>query len=397
VLESITAAPPDAILGLTEAFKSDKNPKKVNLGVGIYKDETGVTPVLESVKKAEEKLLTAEDTKSYLPIPGMPEYGREVRALVFGEGHELVESGRAVTAHTPGGTGGLKVGADFLKQFLPDSKVWLSRPTWANHKGIFQNAGFEIAEYPYYDATKKGIEFYTMHEALNDIPANDIVLLHACCHNPTGIDLGPEEWTEVANVAKARGWIPFVDFAYQGFSEGLNEDRQGLLTVANAVEEMLVASSFSKNFGLYRERTGALTLVGKNADQAAAGFSHMKKRIRTNYSNPPAHGGLIVLTVLQDKKLRSIWEKEVDKMRERITSARGSLVEGLKKRNVPVDFSFMENQRGMFSFSGLSESQVEFLRDKKSIYIVKSGRINVAGITPDNIDYLCDSIAEALQ
>ncbi|MCS6771537.1 MAG: aspartate/tyrosine/aromatic aminotransferase [Kiritimatiellae bacterium] len=392
----ISPAPPDPILGLTEAWKNDPNPCKVNLGAGVFKDARGQTPVLESVKEAEAHILATQKTKSYMPIAGDPEYRNAVQELLFGPGHPVLASRRAQTAHTPGGTAALRVGADFLKKFSPGSTVWVSSPTWANHKGIFQAAGFAVREYPYYDAASKWLDYDRFLASLDAVPPGDVVVLHACCHNPTGVDLSPAQWAEVATLAARRGWLPFLDFAYQGFGEGLAEDRAGLIALAAACQELLVASSFSKNFGLYQDRVGALTLVAENADAAAAAFSHVEIAIRTNYSNPPAHGGLIVSTILKDPARRQKWESELAGMREHIARTRRAFVEALAAHGVPGDFSFIARQKGMFSFSGLSDAHVAYLREKKSIYIVAGGRINVAGITPANLDYLCTSIQEAL-
>lgn len=397
MFEQITPAPPDAILGLTEAFKNDSSPSKINLGVGVYKDENGQTPILKCVKEAEARLEKEETSKTYLPISGSPQYGTLVQQTLFGEDHEIIGSGRALTAHCPGGTGGLRVGGETVQQLSSDAKIWVSKPTWANHKGIFGNAGLEIAEYPYYNSETKGVDWDGMAEVLNKVPAGDVVLLHVCCHNPTGVDLDLEQWKHVAGIASDRGWIPFLDFAYQGFADGLDEDSAPLLSFLDAGIEFFVASSFSKNFGLYSERTGALTLVGKTPDEAGAAFSHLKTLVRRNYSNPPSHGGGIVITVLQDDSLRSLWSDEVAQMRERIHGMRVALAEGLKSRGVDRDFSFIVQQRGMFSFSGLRKDQVQRLRDEKSIYVVGDGRINVAGITTKNIDHLCDSLAEVLK
>ncbi len=396
MLENLSPAPPDPILGLTEMWKNDPNPDKINLGVGIFKDENSQTPILASVKAAEKKLEQSETSKSYLPIPGKPEYGICVRKLLFGEGHALVDSGRAVTAHTPGGTGALRMGADFIKKHLPGSAIWMSDPTWANHKGVFGAADLEIKEYPYYNAETHVARFDEMMATLEQAPANDIVLLHVCCHNPTGVDLDEAQWKNVAQCAKRRGWIPFLDFAYQGFGRGLEQDRTGVAIMAEAGVDVLIASSFSKNFSLYNERVGALTLVLGDKERAAAAFSHLLKTIRVCYSNPAAHGGLIVLTILTDKELTRQWQEELKTMRNRITSMRSLLVSKLAEHGVEGDFSFIQKQQGMFSYSGLNKPQVEYLREKKSIYIVGSGRINVAGITPANVDYLAQAIGEAL-
>ena len=397
MFETITLAPPDAILGVTEAFNEDANPHKINLGVGVYQNDAGVTPVLETVKKAAQKILQGETTKSYLPMTGLADYGDLVQKLLFGDNHAILKSGRLSTAHTPGGTGGLRVGGDFLNKFVPGANVWMSDPTWANHQGIFAAAGLKPKSYPYFDEKNNTLNFSAMCDALYKVPEKEIVLLHVCCHNPTGIDPTPEQWQKIAEIAKERKWIPFLDFAYQGLAVGLVEDRAGLLAIAEKCPEFLVASSFSKNFGLYRERTGALTLVAGDAKSAEAALSHLKLTIRVNYSNPPAHGVLIVVNILKDPALRAEWETEVTAIRTRINSVRTQFVNELKKRGVKRDFSFIERQKGMFSFSSLTQEQVDFLREKKGIYIVKGGRINVAGITSRNINYLCDCLADVLK
>ncbi len=395
--KAVEAAPADAIFGLNEAFKEDSNPNKVNLAVGVYKDEAGVTPIMECVHKAEEILLEREKSKVYLPISGDAEYDREVQKLVFGETSEVVTSGRAATVQTPGGTGGLRVGADLLYRFLPKATLWVSDPTWANHKGIFGAAGFAVDSYPYYDAANKRIDFAQMKECLAKIPAGDIVLLHGCCHNPSGFDLTTEQWQEVAAIAQKQGWMPFIDFAYQGFGDGLEEDRAGINAFAAQKISFCVANSFSKNFGLYTERIGALTVVTANEKEMATALSHLKVVIRVNFSNPPAHGALIVKTILTDDGLRKLWQEELAAMRTRIKEMRKALVDGLAARGVEQDFSYINQQRGMFSFSGLSPEMVTWLRKEKGIYMVGAGRINAAGLSRKNIDYICDSIAEGLK
>ena len=396
MFESIQPAPPDAILGLTSAFQNDARATKVNLGVGVYKDEAGATPILASVKTAERKIVETAKTKSYMPIGGDPAYGKLVQDMILGEGHEAIKAARVRTAHTPGGTGGLRVGADFLKKFLPNSTVWISKPTWANHRGIFQAAGFTVQEYPYYDPKTNGLDFAAMKAGLSGVKAGDIVLLHVCCHNPTGVDLTKEQWNEIAAIGGAQGWIPFLDFADQGFGESVEADRHGVLAMAAKCPEMIVSSSFSKNFGLYQDRTGALTLFAKDAAQANACFSNIEIVVRVNYSNPAAHGGLIVTTILSDAALKTQWLGELDAMRNRIASVRTQLVTALKNSGIAQDFGFISHQKGMFSFSGLTDAQVAFLKEQKAVYVVGGGRINVAGITPKNLDYLCASIKEAL-
>ena len=396
MFESISPAPPDAILGLTDAFKADSNPEKINLGVGIFKDDLGQTPIMEAVKKAEAQLLQTETTKSYLPIPGSAAYAEGVSRLLLGEGHEAISSGRLVVAHTPGGTGGLRVGADFLKKFRPDATVWVSSPTWANHKGVFSAAGFPVSEYTYYDPEAKGLDADAWMEDLKKIPAGDIVLLHVCCHNPTGVDPNADQWEQIADLAEECGWFPFFDFAYQGFGTSIEADRAPLELFAERGLEFLVAGSCSKNFGLYNERTGSVSLCATSAEAAQHSFSHLKTVIRTNYSNPARHGGAIVETILGDSDLTQLWREELDAMRDRIHSVRTSFVDALESRGAAQDFSFIRKQNGMFSFSGLTQDQVQVLKEKHSIYIVGSGRINVAGITSSNLDRLCDAIASVV-
>jgi aspartate/tyrosine/aromatic aminotransferase len=395
--KEIEAAPADAILGLTEAFKKDPNTSKVNLGVGVYKDDQGNTPVLKCIKAAEQRLVDDQKSKGYLPMTGDPAYAANVQKLLFGPDSEVISSGRAVSLHTPGGTGGLRVGGDLLNKFNPDATLWVSSPTWANHKGIFTAAGFSIKDYPYYNPETKDVDFDDMLAALEGVPAGDIVLMHVCCHNPTGVDLSAGQWDQVVAVAKAKGWMPFLDFAYQGFGDSIEEDRAAVEAFAAAGINFYVASSFSKNFGLYCERTGALTIVCPTKEEAAVAASHVKLTVRTNYSNPPAHGGLSASLVLDDPDLYDQWIGEVAEMRERIKEMRRKLVDGLAARGVEQDFSFITEQRGMFSFSGLSDDAVNWLRENRSIYIVKGGRINVAGLTSANIDYVCDAIAEVLK
>ena len=397
MLVHITAAPPDAILGLTEAFKQDSNPRKINLGAGVFVDETGRTPILASVKTAEAAILASAKSKSYMPIAGEPTYRKLVQEMVFGADHPVIAAGRAHTAHTPGGTAALRVGADFLRKFSPQATVWLSKPTWANHRGVFTAAGFPVKEYPYYNPVTKALDHAALLAALRQIPAGDIVLLHACCHNPTGVDLNPEQWKQVADIAAKRGWLPFVDFAYQGYGDGLEADRAGVLALATRCPEILIASSFSKNFGLYQDRTGALTLVAADTQAAASVFSNIELAIRVNYSNPPAHGGLIVSHILTTPELKQQGLGELDAMRHHITGVRHKFVAALKQHGVPGDFGFIARQKGMFSFSGLTDAQVAWLRVERSIYIVTGGRINVAGITPQNLDYLCAAIAAVVR
>ncbi len=397
MFETFTPAPPDAILGLTEAFKKDPNPKKVNLGVGIYKDAKGSTPVLDSVKRAEERILQNENTKNYLGIDGTAEYSAAVQELLFEANHEVITSNRSVTAQAPGGTGALRIAADFIFCMFPKARVWLSDPTWPNHPSIFKAAGLETGVYPYFDAATNGIKFDEMVATLQGIPAGDVILLHGCCHNPTGADLSPAQWQKIAAIVTARKLLPLVDFAYQGFGDGLEADAVGMRTICQPGQEVLIASSFSKNFGLYNERIGALTLVATTPAAAETALGHIKLAIRANYSSPPAHGAAIVTTILRDPTLRAQWETEVTDMRNRINQMRHLFVETLNEKGVQQDFSFIAHQRGMFSFSGLTPAHVKALREKHGVYIVGSGRISVAGMTEGNMDYLCAAIADVLK
>ena len=396
MFDDLDMAPADPILGLTEAFKRDPNPEKINLGVGVYKDEQGKTPVLDCVKIAERRLYETEDSKSYLGIDGAPELVPCVQELLFGSGHEIMTSARAVTAQSPGGTGALRVAADFIARKLPGARVWLSDPTWANHQNVFGAAGLETCAYPYYDAAGRCLAFDAMLAALGRVPAGDIVLFHACCHNPSGMDPSAEQWRALADAAARQRFLPLLDCAYQGFGRGLDEDAEGLRIMAAGNREMMVASSFSKNFGLYKERVGALTVVAGDADSAQKARSHVKTCIRANYSNPPAHGAAVVTAILSDSELRRMWLGELSGMRNRIRSMRALFVETLAGKGVTQDFSHIARQLGMFSFSGMTPEQVEALRERHSIYVVGSGRINVAGMTSGNMDRLCEAIADVL-
>ncbi|MCD9509535.1 amino acid aminotransferase [Photobacterium phosphoreum] len=396
MFEKITAAPADPILGLTDDFKADPRTHKINLGVGIYKNEAGNTPILATVKKAEAILLAQETTKSYLGIPGTPEYGLAVQQLLFGADSTLIAEKRIQTAQAPGGTGALRVAAEFIKRQLGDVTVWISNPTWANHHGVFGAAGLDTKTYGYYNAQTKDIDFDATIVDLNQAKSGDVVLLHGCCHNPTGIDPTNTQWQTLAKLCLDKGLLPMFDFAYQGFARGVEEDAQGLRIFADQVPELLVASSFSKNFGLYNERVGAFTLVAKNAEQAIISFSQVKSIARVIYSNPPAHGAAIVTQILNNAVLRAEWEQEVADMRDRIQEMRVLFVATLKQCGVDADFSFIERQNGMFSFSGLNKDQVNRLKNEFAIYIVGSGRISVAGMTKSNMLPLCKGIAAVL-
>jgi aspartate/tyrosine/aromatic aminotransferase len=396
MFEHIEPAPRDPILGLSEAFREDPNPRKINLSVGVYQDATGKTPILESVRQAGRLVLERQKSMSYLPIPGSPAYAAAVQQLLFGAGHEVEASGRAATSHTPGGTGALRVAADLIHQQMPKATVWLTQPTWPNHPQIFAAAGVATKSFPYFDSKTNSLAFEQALAAIAAIPAGDVVLLHGCCHNPTGIDPTPDEWKQLADAIDGRGILPLLDFAYQGFADDIPDDAVGLREFLRPGAELIVCSSFSKNFGLYCERVGALTIVAKNKSAAETVQSQVKACIRANYSNPPAHGAELVTTVLGDAELRSLWEREVGQMRDRINGMRKLLVKTLKAKGVPGDFSFITRQRGMFSFSGLTPQQVEALKQRYAIYIVGSGRINVAGITEQNVVPLCEAIAEVV-
>ena len=396
---TVPTAPPDAILGLTEAFRHDPNPHKVNLGVGVYLDENGIVPVLPSVHEAQSRLLALEKTKTYLPIDGDGHYNHRVQSLLFGEESSVLKEGRAVTVQALGGTGALRVGADFLSRFAPEAKVYLSNPSWENHAQIFEAAGFEVERYPYYNAerngTGNGLDFERMMSALETAPTGSIVVLHACCHNPTGVDLNAEQWEQVVSLFQTKALIPFLDFAYQGFAVGLEEDAYAVRFFANARIPYLIANSFSKSFSLYRERVGALTFVTESAEEAKRVLSQVKRDVRSNYSNPAAHGAQTVSIILGDPELRTVWESELTGMREHIRAMRVQFVAELQSRGVTQDFSFILNQRGMFSYSGLPKDAVLKLREK-GIYIVDSGRICLGAVHESNIGAICTAIAEIL-
>ncbi|MEN5016084.1 amino acid aminotransferase [Erwinia sp. Eh17-17] len=396
MFERIAAAPADPILGLADLFRADDRQNKINLGIGVYKDETGKTPVLTSVKKAEQYLLENETTKNYLSIDGIADFGRCTQELLFGADSTLISSQRARTAQTPGGTGALRVAADFIATQTSAKRIWVSNPSWPNHKNVFAAAGLEVCEYDYYDAARHTLDFDGLLSSLNAAQAGDIVLFHGCCHNPTGIDPTAAQWSQLAELSLAKGWLPLFDFAYQGFARGLEEDAEGLRAFAASHQELIVCSSYSKNFGLYNERVGAFTLVAADATVVDTAFSQVKATIRANYSNPPAHGAAVVATILGNKDLRALWEQELTSMRERIQRMRQLFVNTLQEKGAKGDFSFIISQNGMFSFSGLTKDQVVRLRDEFGVYAVNSGRVNVAGMTPDNMSPLCEAIVAVL-
>ncbi|HEJ7000714.1 TPA: aspartate/tyrosine/aromatic aminotransferase [Serratia marcescens] len=396
MFEKITAAPADPILGLTDIFRADARPNKINLGIGVYKDETGKTPVLTSVKKAEQYLLENETTKNYLGIEGIPAFASCTQELLFGKESPIVTARRARTAQTPGGTGGLRVAADFIANQTSAERIWISNPSWPNHKNVFSAVGLEVLEYAYYDAANHALDFDGLLNSLKQAQAGDVVLFHGCCHNPTGIDPTAEQWAQLAELSVANGWLPLFDFAYQGFANGLEEDAQGLRIFAAKHQELIVASSYSKNFGLYNERVGACTLVAADAETADRAFSQVKAAIRANYSNPPSHGAAVVATILGNDALRAMWEQELTDMRQRIHRMRQLFVNTLQEKGAQQDFSFIIQQNGMFSFSGLTKEQVLRLREEFGVYAVNSGRVNVAGMTPDNMAPLCEAIVAVL-
>ena len=397
VFSSVDMAPRDPILGLTEAFNTDTRTTKVNLGVGVYYDDAGKLPLLRAVRSAEEARMKNAPPRGYQPIEGSQAYNKAVQDLLFGQGAALTADGRVVSAQALGGTGALKIGADFLKRLLPQAKVYISDPSWENHRALFEAAGFEVDVYPYFDAETRGVRFDAMIAHLKALPAHAIVLLHACCHNPTGADLTDAQWGEVVEVCKARNLVPFLDMAYQGFAEDIEKDAVAVRLFVQSGLSFVISSSFSKSFSLYGERVGALSIVTASKDEAARVLSQLKRTIRTNYSNPPTHGGAVVAAVLSTPELRAMWEQELGEMRDRIRAMRTGLVDKLASRGVSRDFSFVVRQRGMFSYTGLTVAQVDRLRDEFGIYAVSTGRICLAALNSKNIDYVADSLATILK
>ncbi|RST53199.1 amino acid aminotransferase [Variovorax sp. MHTC-1] len=393
---AVEMAPRDPILGLNEQFAADSNPNKVNLGVGVYYDDNGKLPLLQCVQAVEQSMTKTPTARGYLPIDGIAAYDNAVKGLVFGADSEPVNSGRVATIQGLGGTGGLKVGADFLKKLNPNAKVLISDPSWENHRALFTNAGFPVESYPYYDAAKRGIDFDGMLSALNAAPAGTIVVLHACCHNPTGYDITPAQWDRVVEAVKSRKLVAFLDMAYQGFGYGIQEDGAAIGKFVAAGLDFFVSTSFSKSFSLYGERVGALSVLCESKEEAARVLSQLKIAIRTNYSNPPTHGGAVVATVLGTPELRALWEKELGEMRVRIKAMRQKLVDGLKAAGVKQDMSFITAQIGMFSYSGLSKDQMVRLREEFGVYGTDTGRMCVAALNSKNIDYVCQSIAKVI-
>ncbi len=397
LFSNVQQAPPDAILGLTEQFKADTNPRKANLGVGVYQDGTGKLPLLRCVEAAERRLAESPKAKGYLAIDGLPTYDDNVKELVFGQGSPLLAENRVVTVQALGGTGALKVGADFLRQVSPEAKVLISNPSWENHQALFTRAGFTVEKYRYYDAEAKGVDVDGMVADLEAAEPGTIVVLHACCHNPTGYDISTADWARVIDAVNARGLTAFLDMAYQGFSKSIEEDGAVVRLFAERVPSFLVSTSFSKSFSLYGERVGALSIVCADADEAKRVLSQVKIVIRTNYSNPPTHGAALVETVLGDSELRAQWVEELGEMRDRIKAMRAALVEGLREASVEQDMSYITDQVGMFSFSGLTKDQMVRLRNEFGVYGTDTGRICVAALNDDNVGYVSESIAAVLK
>lgn len=396
IFSAISMAPRDPILGITEAFHADPNPNKINLGVGVYYDDNGKVPLLKCVQEAEKRITALGSPHTYLPIDGLSLYDNSVQKLVFGENNIVLSEKRVATVQSIGGTGALKIGADFLKRFSPTSQVWISDPSWENHRALFEYAGFKVNTYPYYDPVNRGVDFSGMIGTLKSLPPRSVVVLHACCHNPTGADLSDAQWDEVIEVVQDNKLIPFLDMAYQGFSEGIETDGKIVRRFSKLYSPVLVSNSFSKSFSLYGERVGAFSIVAGNADEAARTLSQLKRIIRTNYSNPPIYGAKIVATVLSNPELHEMWENELTGMRVRIHEMRHKLADELSARKDGQDFSFIVRQNGMFSYSGLNPEQVENLRKEFSVYIVSTGRICVAALNSHNMNYVVDAISHVL-
>src|SRR5919206_976527 len=396
LLAQVPLAPADPILGITETFLADTNPRKVNLGVGVYTDDAGKVPLLECVRRAEAERLKAAPPRNYLPIDGLPAYDRAVQELVFGKDFPALREKRVVTVQALGGTGGLKIGADFLKRISPNSEVWISDPSWENHRQLFEAAGFTVKSYPYYEAKTRGLNFEGMRNALGAAPAGTIVVLHTCCHNPTGVDLIGEQWSEILTIVQRRGLIPFLDLAYQGFADGLDEDAYPARLFASAMSPVFLSSSFSKSFSLYGERVGAFSVVTASAEEATRVLSQVKRIVRTTYSNPPTHGSQLAAAVLNSPELRALWEQELGAMRDRIKRMRLELAANVKER-AKTDWGFILQQRGMFSYTGLTKEQVQRLRKEYSIYAIETGRICVAALNSSNVEHVAQAIAKVIQ
>jgi aspartate/tyrosine/aromatic aminotransferase len=396
MFDDVPQAPADPILGLTEAFKKDPNPDKINLGVGVFTDASGKTPLLESAKIAEKRLAASAQTRVYLPIDGDPNYCSRIRELVFGANSDIVGAKRVYTAAAPGGTGALRIAGDFLRSNFPSIRIWVSNPTWPNHPQVFDAAGLRTERYPWYDPVTNSLDMSGIVDAISKVPAGNAFLLHGCCHNPSGIDPDLRQWEVIASMLADRKILPIIDFAYQGFGDGIDEDAAGLRLVAERCPECIVCASCSKNFSLYADRVGSVSVVTSDENATARIGSQVKRVIRANYSNPPQHGFSIATTILSDPDLRRMWVDEVTAMRARLASLRTLFADSLAARGVKQDFGFIKRQKGMFSFSGLNKDQVQTLREKHSIYIVASGRISVAGMNERTMGRLCDAIASVL-
>ena len=396
LFSAVEMAPRDPILGLIEQFNADTNPNKVNLGVGVYFDDNGKLPLLQCVQAAEKAMMEKPTARGYLPIDGIAAYDAAVKALVFGAESEPVKSGRVATVQGIGGTGGLKIGADFLKKLNPSAKILISDPSWENHRALFTSAGFTVESYRYYDAVKRGIDFDGMLADISAAPADTIILLHACCHNPTGYDITAAQWDQVIAALKAKNLVPYLDMAYQGFGNGITEDGAVIGKFVASGLDFFVSTSFSKSFSLYGERVGALSVLCPNKDEADRVLSQLKIVIRTNYSNPPIHGGAVVAAVLGNPEWRALWERELGEMRVRIKAMRQSLVDGLKAAGVKQDMSFITSQIGMFSYSGLAKDQMVRLRNEFAVYGTDTGRMCVAALNSHNIGYVCQAIAKVM-
>jgi aromatic-amino-acid transaminase len=393
---SVEMAPHDPILGVTEAFHADPNPNKVNLGVGVYTDDEGKVPVLECVRRVEQQLAATAQPRNYLPIDGLKTYDRAVQEVLFGLDSPALKEGRIVTAQAIGGTGALKLGADLIRRINPGADIWISDPSWENHRAIFEYAGYKVHTYPYYDPETHGLKFEAMMKTLESLPERSVVLLHACCHNPTGVDLKEDQWARVIQVVKTRELVPFLDLAYQGFADGLDADASAVRRFSEACATVFVSSSFSKSLSLYGERVGAFSVVTEDAAEVAKVLSQVKRVIRTNYSSPPTHGGQAVATVLTTPELRALWDEELGQMRDRIKTMRRQLVDKIRAIRADFDFSFVVEQRGMFSYSGLTREQVRRLREEYAVYAIDSGRICVAALNTRNVDYVAKAIASVL-
>lgn len=397
MFEHLQPLPADPLLGIMAAYAADPNPQKVDLGVGVYKDDSGNTPIFASVKAAEAQLIANQNSKVYLPPAGPEGFLRLLPRLVFGEASAVLAEQRAAVIQTPGGCGALRVAAEFIRRVRPSARVWLSDPTWANHEPLLGDAGLALGRYPYYDQQRSEVRFDEMMSVLAKVPAGDVVLLHGCCHNPSGADLTRDQWREVSKLAQKNGFLPFVDLAYQGFAEGVDEDAFGIRLLAEELPELIVATSCSKNFGLYRERTGSLCVITENSTQAAAVVTHLNKIVRGIYSMPPAHGASIVETLLGNEALKAQWLQEVGEVRERMKALRKALADALQQRLGNDHFRFIERQRGMFSFLGISAEQIKLMREQFSVYAADSSRISVAGLSNGNVDYVADAIVKVLE